>query len=275
LASSASRIFCSCVSSSEARTDRDDRRRVATQWHRVVVRRYAYSPLRYVDQVSGRINSLSRKIDDLFELSGEGDDDARRQVKNKIRSIREERSSLQLERSRLEKSLICRSQVPATKDIQKVLKDVNQLLVDAAAGLLGEYVVFQAAETFRLLVGERITVVVERRSGRKRANVRGVFSPRLLKCICRMVNVDVDSDRDVDVDVWLRKPPLRDQLAELVYQLIDVQGHSYRSAAKELQRLGHNVNSGVAHQIRRRYFEMKGMPVPKLAYNNGKGRGGT
>ena len=75
-----------------------------------------------------------------------------------------------------------------------------------------------------------------------------------------------------EVSVWLREPPLRDQLAPSVHQLIDIEGQSYRSAAKVLQAAGYNVDSGVVWQIYRRYYEMIGEPVPKRPYNNGRKR---
>ena len=63
--------------------------------------------------------------------------------------------------------------------------------------------------------------------------------------------------------MWLREPPLRDRLAERVHQLIDGEGLSHRDTAKRLQQEGHNVNSGNVWYSYRRFYEMRGKPVPK------------
>lgn len=75
-----------------------------------------------------------------------------------------------------------------------------------------------------------------------------------------------------EVEVWLRKPPLRDLLAPYVHQLIDIEGMSFRAAAKRLQKEGFQINSGVVWQIFERYYEMIGQPKPKQPYNNGNSR---
>ena len=87
----------------------------------------------------------------------------------------------------------------------------------------------------------------------------------------RQANAEA-AEPSAEVSLWLRKPPLRDRLAPRVHQLIDLDGHSYRSAAKVLQAEGHNINSGVVWQIYRRHYEMTGEPVPKRPYNNGNKR---
>ena len=108
---------------------------------------------------------------------------------------------------------------------------------------------------FRALVGGRVWVHVERRAGRKRTNVRGVFHPYLIGAVRHATGQpSVESaEPPTEVSVWLREPPLRDQLAPRIHHLIDVEGHSYRSAAKVLQAEGYNINSGVVWQIYRRY----------------------
>ena len=82
----------------------------------------------------------------------------------------------------------------------------------------------------------------------------------------------------MEVDVWLREPPLRDQLAPKAYDLVDVQGLSMRAAAEVLQqdelvqKYKYFINSGVVWQLRDRYYAMIGEPKPDLPYNSGQPR---
>jgi hypothetical protein len=148
------------------------------------------------------------------------------------------------------------------------------LLTDAAAGVLGDDAVYQALAVFRRLTGGHIRVHVERRKGRKRTNVRGVFRADVLRAVKEH---DGQLDAGIgqlseEVSVWLRKPPRLDAIAERVHELIDIEGLSYRDAAKQLRTVGHNVNSGNVWYSYRRWYEMQGLPVPKLEYNNGHRR---
>lgn len=61
-------------------------------------------------------------------------------------------------------------------------------------------------------------------------------------------------------------------IAERVHELIEIRGMSHRDAAKQLQREGRNVNSANVWYSYRRWYEMQGLPAPKLPYNNGQKR---
>jgi len=220
-----------------------------------------------------KVTALSRKIDDLTELAGEGTDEDRAALKAKIRAAQVERASVQAERARLLHSLETNSVSIAPARVRELLADLTTLLEDGAAGKLGSDVIHKAAEVFRKLVGGRVDVHVEPRPGRKRTNVYGTFGPRLL----RTMQAELRDHRPVIADpeavrVWLRKPPRLDALAERVHQLMDLEGQSYRDAAKVLQGEGQKVGSGNVWYIYRRWYAMQGLPAPKRPYNNGRPR---
>lgn len=224
-----------------------------------------------------KVATLTNKISDLYELAGQGNDDDRKEVMGKVRLAQAERSTARHELSRLQGALAKTTASITPDTVRKILAELTTLLENAATGKLGPESVYKAVAVFRALVGGRVWVHVERRPKRKRTNVRGVFRPRLIGAIrdaTGLGGAEPDASA-VEVSVWLRKPPLRDLLAPRVHQLVDVEGHSYRSAAKVLQAEGHNINSGVVWQIHHRYFEMIGKPAPKIPYNNGHRRKST
>jgi DNA invertase Pin-like site-specific DNA recombinase len=227
-----------------------------------------------LDSIERKLSALGRKIDDLTELAGEGSYEDRAALKAKVRAAQVERAALQVERSRLRHALENSSLRITPQQVRDAVAHCTTLLEGCASGELSGEVVYRAATIFRKLVEDRIEVHVERRAGRKRTNVYGVFTPKLLQTVREQLQ-DVrraDQLSATPARVWLRKPPKRDELAKRVYELIDVGRLSYRAAASTLQAEGHNINSGVVWQIRRRYFEMQGLPVPELPYNNGKMR---
>ncbi|HOY58106.1 MAG TPA: recombinase, partial [Verrucomicrobiota bacterium] len=221
-----------------------------------------------------KVTALTRKIDDLTELAGEGTDEDRAALKAKIRAAQVERASVQAERARLQQSLETNSVSITPERVRELLAGLTTLLEDGAAGRLGSDVIHKAAEVFRKLVGGHVDVHVERRPGRKRTTVYGTFVPRLL----RTLQAELRDHRPVvagdpeAVRVWLRKPPRLDALAERVHQLVDLDGLSYREAAKVLQSERHKMNSGNVWYSYRRWYEMQGLPVPKRPYNNGRPR---
>ena len=147
------------------------------------------------------------------------------------------------------------------------------LLKAAATGDLGDEAIYEALSVFGLLTGERIWVTVEPRPKRKQTNVRGEFRPRLIAAATERTGAAPRENQPGDsVSVWLRPPPRLDVIAERVHQLIDEQGLSHRETAKQLQREGHNVNSGNVWYSYRRWYEMQGLPMPNVRYNNGKKR---
>ena len=53
---------------------------------------------------------------------------------------------------------------------------------------------------------------------------------------------------------------------------MDIEGKSYREAAKVLQKEDARINSGNVWYSYRRWYQMRGLPVPERAYNNGRPR---
>jgi DNA invertase Pin-like site-specific DNA recombinase len=187
-----------------------------------------------------------------------------------------ERATLQMELTRLEKGLGGGAKAITPEAIAQILGSFTTLLEDAASGKLGTDAVYKAARIFRQLTGGRIMVHVERRPGRKRTNVRGVFTPQLLHTVKAAVEVHDATDGRLpeEVSVWLRKPPKLDALTDRVHQLmdVDIDRLSYRETAAKLQEEGYKVNSGNVWYIYRRWYQMRGLPVPERPYNNGRPR---
>ncbi len=229
---------------------------------------------RRVTTAENTVRTLTRRIDDLYELSGQGSDADRREVLAKIRAVQSERTAAQVEVTRLNKVLDGTAATLSAEDVRSLLADFTTLLERGAAGELGEDAIYKALSVFRNLTGGRIFVHVEQRPGRKRTNVRGVFQPQLLQTVQSQgsPNASAPTPSAPEVSVWLRQPPRLDAIAERVHQLIDVDGQSYRAAAATLQAEGHNVNSGNVWYSYRRWYEMQGQPVPDQDYNNGQPR---
>lgn len=161
------------------------------------------------------------------------------------------------------------------EDVQQILQNLRQLLEKGAAGRLGDENRFLAAKVFRLLVGGKILVRVERRANRKRTIARGSFRPSLLNAAEEFAEARIaDADRAAseEVTVWLREPPKMDRLAERVHQLVDIDGLTFAEAADVLRAEESVVGDGLVWQVYRRYYEMIGQPVPKKPYNNGRPR---
>lgn len=224
--------------------------------------------------LKGKIQALTNKINDLEDMAGQGSDDDRRRRNAKINVATSERAQMQLDLTQLGKSLHGGAKAITPEAITQILGDITTLLENAASGKLGGDAVYKVMRIFRQLTGGRIWVHVERRPGRKRTNVRGVFRPQLLRTIKAAVDVHEMADDQIpeEVEVWLRKPPRLDALAGPVHELMDIQGRSYREAAKVLQAEGHKVNSGNVWYYYRRWYEMHNLPVPKRPYNNGRPR---
>lgn len=219
------------------------------------------------------IRNLSTRISNLQDMLGEGTDDDRRGVKEKIRAAQHERQGHQLELTRLQSAVAPKP--IAAEDVDRILADLGLLLSDAAAGKLGEDAVHRAYRVFELLVGGSVMVHVDARPGRKRTNARGTFTPNLIAAVNHAAGGDATARPDsvAEVEVWLREPPFLDLWAARAYELVDVRGQSYRSAATIMNREdGLTINSGKVWQLRKRYYEMRGEPAPDRDYNNGHRR---
>jgi hypothetical protein len=225
-------------------------------------------------KVEKAIGTLDRKVEDLTDLAGHGTEADRAALKAKVRAAQAERAALQGERARIQRALEADGDPITPERVRGMLGDLTGLLSEGAAGVLGADVVYRAAAAFRQLTGGRVWVHVEARPGRKRSNVRGTFRPDLMRTLRAGLHLGtpVEASEAVEVEVWLRKPPLKDRLAERVHQLMDDKGLSYRETAAALQAEGHKINSGVVWQVYQRYYEMLGRPAPDRAYNNGRPR---
>ncbi|MDM4015138.1 recombinase family protein [Roseiconus lacunae] len=208
-----------------------------------------------------RLKLLSNRIEDLFELSGEGTDEDRREIKARLQAAQSERRIVQNEVVQLEDQISGSTQTLSLNQAAGLIDQLGPAILEAAEGELGDDAVYKALAMFRCVTGSQVRVRAEQRPNRKRFNVRGWFMPQI-----------VHSARDQEFAVWLRKPPRLDAIAERVHELIDQQGLSHRGAAAVLREEGHNVNSGNVWYSYRRWYEMQGLPVPQLAYNNGRTR---
>ncbi|EAQ80665.1 recombinase family protein [Blastopirellula marina] len=218
-----------------------------------------------------QLSLLSNRINDLFEMSGEGTEADRKETKGRLRAAQSERNAVQSEANRLQRAVDGTTSTMTVKQIRERLSEMSDLLSSAAEGDLGEDAIYKTLAVFRALTGGQIWVQVEQRVGRKRTNVRGTFRPQLLRGFGEPILRTDMPDTNL-ATVWLRSPPRVDAIAERAHELIDIQSMSHRETAKQLQREGHNVNSGNVWYSYRRWYEMQGMEPPKVPYNNGKKR---
>ena len=224
--------------------------------------------------VERKIASSERKISDLTDLAGEGSDDDRELLKSKVRAAQAERTTLLHRRAALKESLNAPAQRITPEQVRSQLADLTQLLEDAAAGLLGEDLVYRAAALFRSLVGSRIMVRPEQRAERQESVVRGYFTPRLLETVQAEINgrLVTHTQPVAEVWAWLREPPMKDHLAERVHQMLDIQKMNYPEVTAILRAEGYKVRPGNVADFLKRYYELIGQPMPKRPYNNGRPR---
>ena len=219
--------------------------------------------------------TLAHKVEDLTELLGQGSPDDRATLKAKIRAAQAERYGLLSDAARLRQALGATEATLTPERVRAMLEDLGGLLEAGAAGTLGPDVVYRAAAAFRLAVGGRILVQIDRRPGRKRTSARGRFRPGLIATARAELALPAGSTvaEAAEVVVWLRQPPKTDALADRAHQLIDGQGMSFRQAAAALEAEGQTkVNTGVAWQMYHRYYEMLGQPVPVRPFTTGRPR---
>lgn len=226
-----------------------------------------------VERLDREIAQQDRKIDDLRLFAGQLEGAKRDQwLADGVRAQADLARAMQ-HRERL-LALIRGEQAAITPEqIRACLMDMASLFRRAAAGELGEDETMEAVRLFRMLVGERILVRVEARAGRKQTVVRGIFRPQIVNAVKQSLgDPRAHHDEPPEVQVWLRKPPLRDLLAERVHELVDVDGRTTEQTVAQLDAEGHVVEAPQIWAIRKRYWEMIGQPAPRLPYNNGKPR---
>ena len=183
-----------------------------------------------LDMAAKREAMLTKRIDDLFELMGQGSEEDRREMKARLRAAQSQRTAA---RSELDRLVQLREGSTATLSLEEAklaLSEMSSLLTDAASGDLGEDAVYKALEVLRAVTGGRILVHVERRVGRKRTNVRGEFQPCLVRAAAEFAGSSPpgDTQRTETESVWLREPPRLDLIAQRVHELIDIEGKSHR-----------------------------------------------
>ena len=224
--------------------------------------------------VERKIVSSERKISDLTDLAGEGSDDDRELLKSKIRAAQAERTALLHRRAALKETLNAPVQRITPEQVRSLLTDLTKLLEDAAAGLLGEDLVYRAAALFRSMVGGRIIVRPEQRAERQESVVRGFFTPRLLETVHAEINgrLIAHAQSAQEVWAWLREPPMKDHLAERVHQMLDIQKLNFLEVAALLRAEDYKIRPGNVADIYKRYYEMTGQPIPPRLYNNGRPR---
>ncbi len=226
-----------------------------------------------IDVAQKKLRVLTNRVQALFELYEDSTNDDRREAKSRLRSAQSERGAAQADLNRLQKSLEHSTATLSAEDARKTLAEMSMLLSDASAGRLGGDAVYKALNVFTLLTGGRIWVNVQPRPGRKQTVVRGEFRPCLVRATTEFTGAVARDDHPGEkVSIWLRQPPRIELIADRVHELIDKEGLSHRDTAKQLQREGHNVNSGNVWYSYRRWYEMQGLPLPKQPYNNGNKR---
>lgn len=220
---------------------------------------------RQLAELERREGALRNRITDLTELAGDGDEAERAALKTRVRAARTELAEV---RARLTAARgTCAATPLSAAELRAALDDLTALLGGAAAGELGADATYRAAAAFRQMVGRRVYVHVETRANKKRTTARGVFRPDVFGPVLPGVGAQPEQ-----VEVWLRPPPRIDLLAERVHRLIDGEGQSYRDAAGILRAEGFDVNSGNVWYAYRRYYAMRGEPIPDRPYNNGRPR---
>lgn len=224
-------------------------------------------------KVERQLASLDTRISNFVLAAAAINEESRKEWLASVVSAEAERAELRLQLAQLRAALGRETRITAD-DVQRVLTHFGQLLEDGAAGRLGDDLIYSAAKVFRDLVGGRVVVQVKSRPGRVRSAVTGLFVPQLLKCVRSELGHPPLMTDDIPslVSVPLRKIPLKDQLAPRVAHMIDIEKHSFRSAAKIIQGEGYKMNSGVIYQIYARHYEMIGEPMPKRQYNGGHPR---
>lgn len=221
------------------------------------------------EELSRQIARLTEKLGLTLELAGEGSLSDREELKKKIKGFQLERGSKQMELARLKKALEPR-RVVTPDEVRVVLTGFAQLLMDGASGILGEDAIYTAADVFRKLVGGRILVHTEKRAGRKRANIRGTFVLHLLDMAKAKAGVEQGAGEGAglrEVDVWLRSPPRLDLQADEVKRLYEEEGRGFREIGEILK-----CGSGNASLSYRRWFEMRGLPIPPKPTKTGRPR---
>lgn len=220
-----------------------------------------------------QLRMLDRRVKILRGSAGRGAEEKDDEAAAEIAAAVAERAAKAADLKLLRRDAQEQSLTVTPEAVRDVLRGLPQLFIDAAAGRLGEDMIYRAANIIRELVGGRILVRPVPRPGRKRSCVQGVFHLQLLRTVRKHIGLPSVQDADAEeVVVWLRSPPRCELLAERVHTLIDLDGLSDRAAAKVLQAEGYKIRYAGVWQAHQRYYQMIGQPPPPRSYNNGHPR---
>lgn len=232
---------------------------------------------RQVDAKQRQLRQLRQKIADIEELLGSGSDEDRTRRKASIRAAELERGGVELELLELQRrcGTSQHSGEPVTRErIVDAIGELLKLLDDAAMGRLGAEVVHKAVRVFGRLVGGGITVLAERRPGRKRWIVKARFTPHLLTTVrSDLGGVHGQTVAAPPVEVWLRKPPRVDELADEVHNIYENERIGFRLINQRLEKkYGKKIGSGNICAAWRRWYEVRALPLPPPRTNMGRPR---
>jgi hypothetical protein len=213
------------------------------------------------------IRQFAAKIRELEEQTGQGNEEDRRQRKAAIRAAQTERESVQRQLAALVSRGHHGREQPLTRDdVLRHVGELRQLFEDLSQGKLPGHAIDVAADLYRRLVGGKIVITPEPRPGKVRWMVKATFTPQIFS-ICQasllpMVNASTGSP-ELPVEVRIRKIAKIDRFADEVQHMYDIQKLGFRVIGNMLEaKYGQKVGSGACCIAYRRYFEIRGLPVP-------------
>lgn len=231
---------------------------------------------REIEAAERKCRSLTRRIAEIEDLMGSGSEEDVRRRKGQIQAAQGERSACELELTRLRQLRGGGRTQPVTREEAVAsIRELAKLLDDAAAGRLGPEVVGKATSIFDRLVGGAVIVHAERRQGRKRWLVKGRFVPQLIGAVRGELGAAgaAPGGPPDEQEVWFRQPPRVDLMADEVRQLYEVEGLGFRLINKQLEaKYGCKVGSGNCCAAWRRWYEVRGLPLPERRTKMGRPR---
>jgi DNA invertase Pin-like site-specific DNA recombinase len=224
----------------------------------------------------GRIQALTSTLRDLEELLGQGSPEDRRRRKDRLLAIEAERAGEELEIAALKRRRGGGREKPVTRDeVVKAVDRLASLLNDAATGNLGAEVVELAASVFSRLVSGKITVHATRRAGRKRWLIACRFVPGLVGALRDSLQAAAGTEQPdmTEIEVSLRGAPRLDQIADEVRGMYDLELVGFRVINRRLEaKYKQKIGTGNCCLAYRRYFEIRGLPVPPRRVQAGRPR---
>lgn len=219
------------------------------------------------------IQGAKRRVNGLLDLVGDGSPEDQAEIKARLKAERLRRSTLEQELVQLTRLRDQVNREITREEIEKALFGFSETLTKAAKGELGQDAVRQAFYLFKLLTGGKIMVKCIRRHNRQAKVVQGTFELQLGTAIGTALDHAMPGAAPTrTVTVYLRKPPKLERIADRAKQLVVDEGHPNFEAAKILTQEGEKVSYSQVWAAIARWYEMRGLPMPKLPYNNGHKR---